>query len=147
LPNQLSSSTDAAVLAGRLRVAMMRLVRKIKRETGGAETPAAISALAAISHLRNPTLRELAEAEGITSPSASSQVDALESKGLVTRHVDRLDRRVVHLQLTAAGERILNRSRSERTAWLARRLRALPGQDLRTLEEAAQILERLDQSE
>jgi DNA-binding MarR family transcriptional regulator len=126
---------------------MTRLVRKIKRETGGAESPAAISALAAISRLSNPTLRELAEAEGITSPSASSQVDALEGKGLVVRRVDRLDRRVVHLQLTPAGERLLNRSRTERTAWLARRLRRLSPDELRTLEEAAEILERLEESE
>ena len=138
---------DAAALSGRLRMAMMRLVRRIKRETGGDESPSSISALAAIARLGAPTLGELAEAEGISRPSASAQADTLEQRGLVRRERSPEDGRLVHLRLTGAGDRVLERSRTQRTAWLARRLRRLSATELATLDSAAVILERLLEDE
>lgn len=108
------SRTDAALLAARLRMAMMRLVRRIKRETAGVGSPSAISALGAVERLGSPTLGELAEAEGVTRPSASAQADVLEAKGLVRRGRSDADGRLVRLRLTPAGARTLDRSRSER---------------------------------
>ena len=134
---------DAAALSARLRMAMMRLVRRIKRETGGAESPSSISALAAVARIGSPTLGELAEAEAISRPSASAQADLLEERGLVRRERSTDDGRVVHLQITGAGERVLDRSRRQRTAWLAKRLRRLSPVELGTLEAAAEIMERL----
>ena len=122
---------------------MMRLVRRIKRETGGAESPSSISALAAVARLGAPTLGELADAEAISRPSASAQADLLEERGLVRRERSAEDGRLVHIRLTGAGDRVLERSRNQRTAWLARRLRRLSPDELATLDSAAGILERL----
>lgn len=122
---------------------MMRMVRRIKRETGGSESPSAISALAAIRRLGSPTLGELAEAEGISRPSMSAQAAALERRGLVAREGSQADRRLVRLRLTPAGERAFERSRTQRTAWLARRLRRLEPEEVLALAGAAGILERL----
>ena len=134
---------NTALLAARLRMAMMRLVRRIKRETAGVGSPSAISALGAVERLGSPTLGELAEVEGVTRPSASAQADVLEAKGLVRRERSDADGRLVRLRLTPAGARVLDRSRKERTAWLARRLRRLSPAELDTLAAAAEILERL----
>ena len=140
----MASEQDAAVLAGRLRVAMARLVRRIKRETAGAESVSAISALAAVKRLGAPTVGELADAEGISRPSASAQADSLEERELLTREGADEDRRLVRLRLTADGLKVLDQSRNERNAWLARRLRHLSEVDLHVLEQAAELLERLD---
>ena len=134
---------DVARVAAQLRLAMMRMVRRIKRETGGAEPAWVISALAAIKRLGAPTLGELAEAEGISRPTVTAQSAALETRALVARESSAADRRIVRLRLTPAGERAFERSRAERTAWFARRLRGLPAADLAVLESAAAILERL----
>jgi DNA-binding MarR family transcriptional regulator len=138
---------STAELAAELRMAMMRLVRRIKRETGGAGTPSAISALAAVARLGSPTVGELAEAEGITRPSASAQADVLEERGLLRRERSDVDGRLVRLRLTSAGSRALERSRSQRNAWFARRLRRLSEPELQTLAAAARILERLLEEE
>ena len=137
MPNDIADRVDAARVAARLRIAMMRMVRRLKRETGGLESPSAISALAAVRRLGSPTLGELAEAEGISRPSASVQAAALEARGLLARTGSVDDRRVVHLRVTPAGERVVDRSRTERTAWLARRLARLDAADVAALERAA----------
>lgn len=124
---------------------MARLVRRIKRETAGAESPSSISALAAVNRLGAPTVGELADFEGVSRPSASAQADLLEGRGLVRRAAGDLDRRLVRLRLTPAGQRVLAQSRNERNAWLARRLRRLPDDDLLVLEKAAEVLERLEE--
>ena len=137
------SGAETAMLAARLRTAMMRLVRRIKRETDDGTSPSAISALAAVYHLGGPTVGELAAAESISRPSASEQADALEARGLVKRERSDTDGRLVRLRLTPAGERALERSRSQRNAWLARRLRRLDRDDTAKLAAAADVLERL----
>jgi DNA-binding MarR family transcriptional regulator len=146
LPNDIAERIDAAAVAGHLRVAMMRMVRRIKRETGG-DTPSAISALGAVHRLGSPTLGEFAEAEGISKPSASAQAAALLRRGLLAREGSPDDGRLVHLSVTPLGERAIARSRTERTAWLARRLGRLKPEELATLEAAAHLLDRLLEAE
>lgn len=138
---------SATELAARLRLAMMRVVRRIKRETGGVGSPSAISALGAVERLGNPTVGELADAEAVSRPSASAQADVLEARGLLQRERSDADGRLVRLRLTPAGARALDRSRSQRTAWMARRLRRLSPAELSTLAAAAEILERLLQDD
>ncbi len=130
-------------MAERLRLAMSRIIRRLKRETDGAHTPSAISALATIRRLGTPTLGEVADAEGVSRPSLTVQAAALEAQGLITREIDSQDRRLVKVSLTGRGARVLQASRTRRNAYLARQLRALTPEDLDTLARAATILERL----
>jgi DNA-binding MarR family transcriptional regulator len=136
------TSTDRAQLAGRLRLVVTRLNRRLRQqgETGmGAST---FSALATISHRGPLSLGELATLEGVKPPSITTTVAALEGQGLVTRVPDAADRRVTRVTVTPRGRLRLLRSRTRKTAYLAARLEALDERQLQVLEEAASILER-----
>jgi DNA-binding MarR family transcriptional regulator len=130
-------------VASRLRLVMQRMVRRIKRETEAGHSPSAISTLATVARLSAPTLGEVAEAEGVSRPSVTVQVAALEAQGLLRREPDVVDRRSVKVRLTARGSRVLELSRSRRDSYFARRLAGLSRAELATLDEAATILERL----
>jgi DNA-binding MarR family transcriptional regulator len=60
-----------------------------------------------VLHERGPaTVSQLAEAIGISVPSASSALDREEEAGLVQRRRDRQDRRLVHVTLSARGREL-----------------------------------------
>lgn len=122
---------------------MMRLVRRIKRETDGEQSVSAISALASLKRLGSVTIGELAEAEGVSRPSMTALVAGLMGQGLVSKEGDASDRRLVRLRPTSAGLLALEESRTRRTAFLAERLRSLDQHQMETLQEAAGILERI----
>jgi DNA-binding MarR family transcriptional regulator len=56
---------------------------------------------------RGPTVGDVAEALLLRHHSAVGLVDRAEKSGLVTRHVDTRDQRVVRLRLTSLGARRL----------------------------------------
>ena len=89
------------------------------------------------------TLKALADAEAISAPALSGQVDRLEQRGLLVRLRSTVDRRRVGLELTPEGERLLRSVRERRTAWLADRLGDLEPDDLRAIAEAIEPLHRL----
>jgi len=136
------TAVDRAQLAGRLRLIVTRLNRRLRQqgETGlGAST---FSALATISRRGPLSLGELATLEGVKPPSITTTIAALEGQGLVSRVVDPADRRVTRVTVTPRGRLRLLRSRTRKTAYLAGRLEALGERELQVLEEAAAILER-----
>jgi DNA-binding MarR family transcriptional regulator len=138
----LGTDVDRAQLAGRLRLVVTRLNRRLRQqgETGlGAST---YSALATISRKGPLSLGELATLEGVKPPSITTTVASLEGQGLVTRVADPADRRVTRVTVTPRGRLRLLRSRTRKTAYLAARLEALDERQLQVLEEAASILER-----
>lgn len=53
------------------------------------------------------TPQAVAEYLGLTKGTVSQSLKALESKGLITKHPDAKDRRVVHLAVTRSGERVI----------------------------------------
>jgi len=53
------------------------------------------------------TMRSIADALEITPSSLTAIIDRLEQNGLVTRTRDHEDRRVVHIERTSQGERIV----------------------------------------
>jgi DNA-binding MarR family transcriptional regulator len=141
------TTVDRAQLAGRLRLVVTRLNRRLRQqgETGlGAST---FSALATISRRGPLSLGELAALEGVKPPSITTTVAALEAQGLVTRVADPADRRVARVTVTPRGRLRLLRSRTRKTAYLAARLEALDERQLQVLEEAATILEQTVEEE
>lgn len=141
------SSHLEASLASRLRLAVMRLGRRLRRQGGGDLTPSQASALSTLERLGPMTLGELSAAEGVRPPTLTKIVAALEEQGLVARQTDPRDRRVAHVAATPAGADLLARARSTTDAYLASRLAALPPEDVAALTRAVEVLERLLESE
>lgn len=138
------SARELTELGSRMRLALMRLARRVRQEAlGGDVTQSMLSALAVVDRLGPLTLGELAAAERVQPPSMTKIVARLEEAGLVVREVDARDRRVARVQVTDAGHRFAERSRSRGSAYLARRLRTLSDRDRAVVEAAIPVLERL----
>lgn len=135
---------DTSQLASRLRIANAHLTRRLRRQAAAGEQPASVlSALAVLNRFGPTTLGVLAEAEGVSRPTMTVLAAGLEREGLVSREVDREDRRVARLSISPRGREVLAASRSRKNAYLARRLRRLVAADLQVLESAVGVLERL----
>lgn len=141
-----ASRTRTAVdreLVVRLRLAVLRLARRLRQHGGEEVTHSQFSALSSVHRLGPLTLGALAAVERVRPPSMTRIVASLEEAGLVTRRPDPVDRRVARVETTVAGRALLARSRTRKDAYLARRLATLDPADLAALGRAADILERL----
>lgn len=135
---------DPVALANRLRPALLRLNRELRRETTSLGVTGGQAALLYVIS-RSPGLgvRSLAAIEGISAAGMSGHVDRLEAAGLLRRVPSTDDRRRVGLELTDEGSRMLRAVRRRRTAWLAQRLGRLTPAELEALEAAVEPLARL----
>jgi DNA-binding MarR family transcriptional regulator len=137
-------AVDPVELANRLRPALLRLSRELRRETTSLGVTGGQAALLyLISRSPGVGVRSLAAREGISAAGMSGHVDRLEAAGLVRRVPSLEDRRRVGLQLTPQGVRMLRAVRRRRTAWLAQRLGRLDPAELDVLERAVEPLARL----
>ena len=134
---------DVTDVASRLRLSVMRLARRLRQENEGNLSPSMLSVLASIHGAQPVTLGALAALERVQPPTITATVGRLEEAGLVRREADPSDRRVVRVALTDAGHQLIRRNRTRKTAFLARRLRRLPAEDLAALDRAALIVQRL----
>ena len=135
---------DTVETANRLRPALIRLSRELRRETESlGVTSRQVTLLHLIREHPGLSLRELAAYERISAPSLSGHVDRLERAGLIERVRSATDRRRVGLELTDAGARLLRRVRARRTTWLAERLEALEPDEIEAIERAIEPLHRL----
>jgi DNA-binding MarR family transcriptional regulator len=138
--------TEAAFteeLPTRLRLAIMRLARRLRQQSEPDMTPSMLSAMANIEYRQPVTLGHLAEAERVTPPTMSKIVGRLEDAGLVTRTVDVADRRIQRVSLSPDGAKLIARNRSRKNAYLARKLRRLEPEEVSKLEEAVGVIEKL----
>jgi DNA-binding MarR family transcriptional regulator len=87
-------------------------------------------------------MSELAERLGIARRSATSVVDELAERDLVTRRRDPADRRAVAVQIAPAGETLLDELDHRRRAAASRLTNVLSGRELVTLRN---LLRRLDE--
>jgi DNA-binding MarR family transcriptional regulator len=88
-------------------------------------------------------ITELASREGLTQPAVTQLVNRLEQRGWVERRTDARDGRVVLVGLTDAGRDVLDRARAEYRALLHEELATLDDDEVATLAEAVDILDRL----
>jgi len=89
------------------------------------------------------SIGELGETEALSQPSVSKLVDKLEARGLVARHRDAADGRVVLVSISAEGETRLTQVRAHIHSVLRDALIDLPDGDLATLVSAGDVLEQL----
>jgi DNA-binding MarR family transcriptional regulator len=143
-----TSTAVSTEVASRLRLAIVRTARRLRQEAseaeGGAElSPTLTAALSTIEHNGPLTPSELADRERIRRPTATRIVSTLEANGLVARTGDPSDRRASLISATAEGKALMKRLRGRKNAYIAKRLRKLDDGEIRTLDRAAEILERM----
>lgn len=131
---------DVVRLAHDLRLACMRVSRRVRFETSAEIAPHQFSVLARLD-VRTRTLKELAECERVSPPSMSRTVTALVDLGWVERADDPDDGRLVVLSLSPLGRDVLTAERAKRDVWMAERLEHLSTDDHAVLARATDILE------
>ena len=89
------------------------------------------------------TASELCDRVPAHKTKVSRALQALESRGWVSRETDESDRRVAHARLTLKGKRAFNRIRPEMEAATEAMLAPLSAEERRTLDEGLKVLERL----
>ncbi len=132
--------------ASRLRVAVGRLSRRLRPTAAGIAaglTPTRISVLLNVVRSGPIRLSELAESEGINPTMLSRVIAEFVDGGLLERTSDEGDRRAAWVQATAAGRRLAERMRRERTDALNVALGELSERDRRAVQRALPALESL----
>jgi DNA-binding MarR family transcriptional regulator len=138
------TTLDTAALAHDLRLAVMRLSRRLRNQR--VDTSVTLTHLAALSTLKRHgpmSPGELAAHERVQPPSMTRVVVALEGMGLVTRTPHPTDGRQVIIGLTGTAEDLLSAEARAREAWLSGRLQELSPEDRAVLREAAVIMDKL----
>ena len=137
------AAPDITIDAARLRVAIARLSRRLRRHVLAGLTPTQLSALATVERSGPLRLGDLAAAEGIAPSTLTRLVTALEERGYVDRCPVPGDARASTLAITPTGQAVLERIRQESTTVLADSLRTLTPAQLAALAAALPALERL----
>ncbi len=137
--------TDVQALAEALRPALLRLGRKLRRESQALGlSPLDALLLGAVKQRDGVGVSELADLEAMSRPSMSAHVKRLEAAGWIARLApDSQDKRRVGLTLTAAGGKALDAVRRRRNDWLAVRLSALSSDTREALAAAIGALEQI----
>ncbi len=132
-----------AIDATRLRVAIARLSRRLRRHELAGLTPTQLSALATVEKADALRLGDLAAAEGIAPSTLTRLVTVLEDAGYVRRYTVPEDARASTLQVTPEGRAVLDRIRQETTKVLTGMLLDLTGEQQTALAAALPALEHL----
>jgi len=127
----------------RLRVAIARLSRLLRKHELAGLTPTQLAALATVEQAGPLRLGDLAAAERIAPSTLTRLVSALEDHGYVRRCAVPGDARAWTLVVTATGHEVLDRIRQENTIQLADSLLMLSSDQLAALAAALPALEQL----
>lgn len=133
----------ADIDVARLRVAIARVSRSLRRHELAGLTPTQLSALATVERAGPLRLGDLAAAEKIAPSTLTRLVTVLEERDYVQRCPVPGDARASTLVVTDAGHAILERIRQESTTMLAGSLRTLSPGQLAALAAALPALEQI----
>jgi DNA-binding MarR family transcriptional regulator len=134
---------DVPVDVTRLRVAIARLSRRLRKHELAGLTPTQLAALATVEQTGPLRLGDLAAAERIAPSTLTRLVSALEEHGYVQRRAVPGDARAWTLVVTERGHDVLDRIRQENTLLLADSLQTLSPEQLSALAAALPALEQL----
>jgi DNA-binding MarR family transcriptional regulator len=129
--------------AARLRRAVARLSRRLRRPGLGELTQSQLSALATVSRCMPVRLGDLAIREGVSASTLSRLVDSLVERGMVSRVRDPDDARSSRVSATADGLAFLEDLRRNGTTLIDGGLRSLGDADRAAVLAALPALERL----
>jgi DNA-binding MarR family transcriptional regulator len=127
----------------RLRVAIARVSRSLRRHELAGLTPTQLSALSTVERAGPLRLGDLAAAEKIAPSTLTRLITVLEQRGYVQRYPVPGDARASTLETTPEGHAILERIRQESTSLLADNLRTLSPGQLASLAAALPALEQI----
>jgi DNA-binding MarR family transcriptional regulator len=127
----------------RLRVAIARLSRRLRKHELAGLTPTQLAALATVERTGPLRLGDLAAAERIAPSTLTRLVSVLEEHGYVQRCAVPGDARAWTLVVTPQGHEVLDRIRQENTILLADSLRTLSAEQVAALAAALPALEQL----
>ncbi len=135
---------DAPVVdVTRLRVAIARLSRRLRKHELAGLTPTQLAALATVERSGPLRLGDLAAAERVAPSTLTRLVSALEEQGYVQRRAVPGDARAWTLAVTERGHEVLDQIRHENTVLLADSLLTLSSDQLAALAAALPALEQL----
>lgn len=132
-----------AIDAARLRVAVVRLSRRLRKHDLAGLTPSQLSTLSSVGKSGPVRLGDLATAERIAPSTLTRVVNVLEDRGYLVRKPAPEDARAYLVTVTDSGNEVLERIREEATSMLADILKTLTPDQLAALEAALPALEQL----
>ena len=140
-----TAAGERAIDAARLRVAVLRLSRRLRKHDLAGLTPSQLSTLSCVGKTGPVRLGDLAAAERIAPSTLTRLVNVLEDRGYLLRKPAPEDARAYLVTLTDSGNDVLGRIRDEATSMLADMvLYDAPGQtSIAALEAALPALEQL----
>jgi len=138
-----NTDPEPAATAGRLRLALAGLNRRLRKDWPDDLTPSRLSALATIAAGEPLAIGELAKRMTVSTPTVSHIVDALDKLGLIARQPDPHDRRICRLTTSPAGTELLEELSRHATGLLAERIHRLPPAQQVALDAALPALEAL----
>jgi DNA-binding MarR family transcriptional regulator len=148
--SRVSSGAGDAVLDGvppvdatRLRVAIARLSRRLRKHELAGLTPTQLAALSTVEVAGPMRLGDLAAAERIAPSTLTRIVSVLEEQGYVERRAVPGDARASELAVTPQGHEVLDRIRQANTTVLADSLLKLSPDHRAALAAALPALEQL----
>lgn len=97
-----------------------------------------------LRHIRKGivSVSDLATERQISRPAISQAVDVLVDKGLIARGENAEDRRFVQLELTPAGNDLLNTVFEKNRAWMKEQMASLTQEEMNTLLNGLAVLKK-----
>lgn len=134
-----------AQVAAELRVAVSRLSRRLREQSGGDDlTKSQLSVLGRLERDGAATVTELANADGIRSQSMGAIVAALDAAGLVSGSPHPRDGRKTVIALTPSARELFASGRLAKDDWLTSRIaETLTDAELEQVAQASALLNRI----
>ncbi len=139
----MSGLSRPAIDAARLRVAVLRLSRRLRKHDLAGLTPSQLSTLASVGKDGPLRLGDLAAIERIAPSTLTRLVNVLEDRGYLLRQAAPDDARAFLVTITDSGRDVLAQIREEGTSMLTDIMLTLPPDQLAALEAALPALEQL----
>lgn len=138
-----TATYSTAALAHDVRLAVMRLSRRLRALRVEDTTLTHLAAMSTLARNGPMTPGELAAHEKVRPPSMTRVVAAMEEAGYVTRTPHPTDGRQIIISLSPAGKALLEEEVRMREAWLCKKLSELSKEERETLRAASEIITRL----
>ncbi|MEO7448975.1 MAG: MarR family transcriptional regulator [Humibacillus sp.] len=133
---------ELTTLSNDLRLACMRISRRVRFESNSEMAPHQFSVLCRLEGTPR-TNSELAEIERVSAPSMKRTTGSLVEAGFVARADDPTDGRQVILSLTPEGQRAVGRIRRHRDEWMLSRFEHLTDEERDLLRRTAGVLAKV----